>query len=184
MTIVLAATTLALLTLLPASFSLSAELARPREADLKAAFLFNFIRFTEWPAEEMAKKTSPFVIGILGKDPFGTALDKTVEGETFQQKAIVIRRFARMDESVRDIQVLFIGSSEEGHLSAILKLIEDQPILTVSEIDSFAERGGIIKLKKENNRITFDVNVGAAKAAGLAMNAQLLRLAKIVKTQS
>lgn len=168
----------------PALFSASAQVARPNEAELKAAFLYNFIKFTEWPADEMANKSEPFVIGVLGKDPFGATLDKTVEGESIHQKPIVIRRFSRMDESVGKSQVLFISASEENNLAAILSLLDRHAVLTISEIENFAQRGGVIKLKKESNKIVFDINVDAAKRAGLAMHAQLLKLAKIVKTQS
>ncbi|MGH7852323.1 MAG: YfiR family protein [Candidatus Binatia bacterium] len=183
-TVLLATVTVALVILLPASFSVSAQVARPSEAELKAAFVYNFIKFTEWPAEEMANKSEPFVIGVLGKDPFGAVLDKTIEGESFQQRPIVVRRFSRMDESVGNSQVLFIGASEGSNLPAILKLLDGQAILTVSEIENFAQRGGVIKLAKESNKLVFEINVDAAKRAGLAMSVQLLRLAKIVKRQS
>ena len=175
---------IALAVLWPISISVSAELSRSTEYELKAAFLYNFIKFTGWPPDEMANKSEPFVIGVLGKDPFGVALDKTIEGESFQQKRIVIRRFSRMDESVGNSQVLFISASEESNLPAILKLLDGQAALTVSEIENFAPRGGMIQLKKESNKIVFEINVEAAKRAGLAMHAQLLKLAKIVKTQS
>jgi hypothetical protein len=183
-TAVLATLAVGSVILLLVSFSVSAQLAGPSEPELKAAFVYNFIKFTEWPAEEMRNKGEPFVIGVLGKDPFGTALDKVIEGESFHQKPIVVRRFSRMDESVGNSQVLFISASEESNLPAILKLIEGQAILTVSEIENFAHRGGVIKLAKESNKLGFEINVDAAKQAGLAMNAQLLRLAKIVKRQS
>jgi hypothetical protein len=183
-TVVLATLTGGAVILLPASFSVSAQLVRPSETELKAVFVYNFIKFTEWPAKEMANKNEPFVIGVLGKDPFGAALDNTIEGETFHQKPIVVRRFSRMDESVGNAQVLLISVSEESNLAAILKVIEGKAILTVSEIENFAHRGGVIKLAKESNKLAFEINVDAAKHAGLAMNAQLLRLAKIVKRQS
>jgi YfiR/HmsC-like len=170
--------------LLPALFSVSAQVARPSESELKAAFLYNFVKFTEWPAEKMANKNEPFVIGVLGKDPFGAALDKTIEGESIHQKPIVIRRFSRMDESVATSHVLFISASEESHLPALLKLLNSQAILTVSDVENFAQRGGGIQLRKDSNRIVFEINIEATKRAGLAMNAQLLKLAKIVKTQS
>jgi YfiR/HmsC-like len=165
----------------PDAISVSAELSRPAEYELKAAFLYNFIKFTEWPAQALGKQEEPFVIGVLGKDPFGAALDKLIEGETVQNKTIVARRFPRMDEAAANSHVLFISSSEESHLPAILRLVDRQGILSVSEIENFAQRGGMINLKKENNKIVFEINIEAAKRAGLTMNAQLLKLAKIVK---
>ena len=170
--------------LLPVSRSVSAELSRSSEYELKAAFLYNFIKFTEWPAQGIEKNNAPFVIGVVGKDPFGAALDKVIEGEHFHGKTIVTRRFPRMAEAAASAQVLFISASEEVNLPAILKLLDGQAILTVSEIENFTELGGVIELKKESNKIAFEINVDAAKRAGLAMNAQLLKLAKIVKRQS
>lgn len=178
----LLAAAVALMILISASFSVSAQAARPSEAELKAAFIYNFIKFTEWPPADLANKNEPFVIGVLGKDPLGAVLDKTIEGETYQQKAIVVRRFPRMEESVGQSQVLFISSSEEANLATIFKLLDGQAVLTVSEIENFAQRGGVIKLAKESNRIVFEINLDSVKRAGLAMNAQLLKLARIIKS--
>lgn len=158
----------------------SAEPSRPGEYELKAAFLYNFIKFTEWPPEEIAKSGQPFVIGVLGKDPFGAALDKVVDGETVYKKPIITKRFSRLEDAASS-HVLFISSSEGNNLPAILRALDSHSILTVSEIDNFAQRGGVITLKKENERIVFEINIDAAKHAGLIMNAQLLKLAKIVK---
>ena len=163
------------------AISVAAELSRPAEYEIKAAFLYNFIKFTEWPAQALGKQEEPFVIGVLGRDPFGAALDKLIEGETIHSKSIVARRFPRMDEAAANSHVLFISSSEESQLPTILRLVDRQGVLTVSEIESFAQRGGVINLKKENNKIVFEINIEAAKRAGLTMNAQLLKLAKIVK---
>lgn len=154
------------------------------EYELKAAFLFNFIKFTEWPADEFNKSDEPFVIGVLGKDPFGSTLDKVTEGETIHSRKIVVRRFARMDDLVANSQVLFISASEERNLGAVVKLLEGQAVLTISEIANFAERGGVIELRKDGNRIVFDVNLAAAKRAGLSLNAQVLKLAKAVRGRS
>jgi len=165
-------------------FSAAADLSQPSEYELKAAFLYNFIKFTEWPEAEFGKANDPIVIGIVGKDPFGAVLDKTVEGEKVHDRAILVRRFPRMDAAAASSHVLFISSSEASNLRAILKLLDGDAVLTVSDMEDFADRGGVINLKKENNKIVFDINLNAAKRAKLAMNAQLLKLAKIVKTGS
>jgi len=159
----------------------AAQVEAAAEYELKAAFLLNFIKFTEWPADESNKTSEPFVIGVLGKDPFGTALDRATEGETTHNRKIVVRRFTRMDDVAASSQILFISASEERNLAGILKLLEGQAVLTVSEIANFAERGGIIDLKKENNKIVFEINLLTAKRAGLSINAQLLRVAKAVR---
>jgi YfiR/HmsC-like len=172
------------LVLFTASIAASAELPRASEYELKAAFLFNFIKFTDWPADELAKSADRFIIGVVGKDPFGATLDKIIEGETVHNRAIVARRFSRMDEAVTNSHVLFISSSEDTNLPAILKILDQRSVLTVSDIDNFAQRGGIISLKKENNKIVFDINLESAKRVGITMNAQLLKLAKIVRGKS
>jgi hypothetical protein len=172
------------LVLLSVSTVFAADASPLNEYELKAAFLFNFIKFTEWPADELGKPDEPFIIGVLGKDPFGAALDKIIEGEIVHNRKIVARRFPRMDEAAANSHVLFIGASEENNLSSILKLLDGQAVLTISEIANFAQRGGVIDLKKENNRIVFEINLLAAKRAGLSMNARLLKLAKIVRVKS
>jgi hypothetical protein len=172
---------IALLVLSAAPMANPAELSRSREYEIKSAFLFNFIKFTDWPDEGASKSHEPFVIGVLGKDPFGAVLDKIIEGETIENQNIAVRRFARMDERAGHSQVLFISSSEESQLTAILKLLEGQPVLTVSDMENFARRGGIIQLTKEGNKVGFEINLDTAKRAGLKLNAQLLKLAKIVK---
>jgi hypothetical protein len=164
--------------------SMAASVPALNEYELKAAFLYNFVKFTEWPAEESGKSDEPFVIGVLGKDPFGSALDKLIEGETVHNKKIVARRFPRMDDAAANSHVLFISASEEQNLAAILKLLDGQAVLTVSEIANFAQRGGIIDFKKENNRIVFEINLFTAKRAGLTMNAQLLKLAKVIRDRT
>jgi hypothetical protein len=173
---------MAVLVILPVWISTSAESAAPTEPELKAAFLYNFIKFTEWPTSDLGKSES-FIIGILGKDPFGAALDQVIEGETVHGKAILVRRFTKVEDAA-DSHVLFIGSSEENNLPMILRVIVGQDILTVSELKNFAQRGGVINLKKDNSKIVFEINLEAAKRANLTMSAQFLKLAKIVKSAS
>lgn len=140
-----------------------AELSGPSEYEIKATFIYNFIKFTEWPAAELGDTDDPFVIGVVGKDPFGTALEKTVEGEKVHNRAIAIRRFARMDSAAIQSHVLFISASETYNLPAILKGIEGQAVLSVSDMQNFAERGGVINLKTDRDKIVFEVNLDAPK---------------------
>lgn len=168
--------------LLPLSLD-SAEPPRAGEYEIKAAFLYKFIRFTEWPADEPKMNANAFVIGVLGTDPFGSALDRMLEGEFIGDKRIIAKRFARVEDA-SDSHVLFVSSSLQADLPRILKTLETHSVLSVSEIDNFARLGGIIELKKESNRITFDINVDAAKRAKLRLSSQLLGLARIVREQS
>jgi len=150
-----------------------------REYDLKAAFLFNFTHFVEWPADAFTNDDAPIVIGILGDDPFGPVLDKIVEGETIRNRKLVIKR-SRQVEDLRDCQVLFISKSEKSRIGQILSDLDDTSIFTVGETEGFARHGGITNLFLQGNRIRFEINVAAAKRKGLKISAQLLALGTVV----
>jgi hypothetical protein len=148
-----------------------------REYDLKAVFLFNFATFVEWPKEALPEGR-PFVIGILGRDPFGTALDEVVAGEKIGQSPLEVRR-CRSVEEARECQIVFISSSEAARLPAILADLRSRPVLTVADMGHFLEAGGIIAFSTEA-RIQLHVNPAAARRAGLAISSKLLRVAKVV----
>jgi hypothetical protein len=160
-----------------------AQSATLAEHELKAAFVFNFARYMRWPApadaDADAEAGKPFVIGLIGKDPFGAALDDVVRGQNVGGRAVVVRRFAGIDEVV-NCDILFVGSSERGNLQAILAALRKAPVLTVSDMDRFAERGGMIGLFTEASRVRFAINADAIQRAGLTPGSQLLRLARIV----
>jgi hypothetical protein len=149
------------------------------EYQVKAAFIYKFATYIRWPATTGAA-TTPFVIGIIGKDPFGAALGDVVLGERVQGRVIEIRRLGRFDEALR-CDVLFVSSSERGNLQQIFATLHDAPVLTVADMDQFAELGGMINLiTTEDHQIRFDMNKGAIDRAGLKAPSQLLRLARIV----
>ncbi|MEO6994540.1 MAG: YfiR family protein [Lacunisphaera sp.] len=151
------------------------------EYEVKAVFLLNFTRFVEWPADE-AKATQPFVIAVLGEDPFGSQLNEAVRGEKFGNRPIEIKRIATAEDAA-SCGALFIARSEEPHLKNILRKFAGRPILTVSDIPDFAESGGMVEFVTEDSKIHFHINIDAAKAANLAVSAKLLRPAVIVKTR-
>lgn len=153
----------------------------PTEYQVKAAYLYNFSRFVEWPNSTFEKSESAFVIGVLGEDPFGTMLDSLVQGESVQGRRLVIRRLASREEAVK-CQILFVSDSEEGRLSEILKELAGKSILTVSDIRSFTRLGGAIRFTVEGNRVRFEINVAAAQRARLSVSSQLLKLARIVES--
>jgi hypothetical protein len=161
----------------------SAQSPRVAEYEIKAAFLYKLIRFTEWPAAEPKMTGETFVIGVLGADPFGSILDQMLEEELIDQKKVVAKRFTRVEDAT-DSHIVFIGSSTPPDLPRILKTLESHSVLSVSDIDNFARRGGIIALKNESNRIIFEINIDAAKRAKLTLSSQLLGLARIVREES
>lgn len=148
------------------------------EYQVKAAFLYNFAKFVEWPADALSNDPS-FVIGIVGQDPFGNFIDEAVAGKTVQDKPIVVKRFSKIEDTV-GAHILFISNSEAGHVSRMVKQLGRIPVLTVSDIDRFAERGGMVQLETEQNRVRFAINVAAVERAGLKPSSQLLKLARIV----
>ena len=156
--------------------------AQPQRFDehqVKAVFLFNFVQFVDWPSAAFADVQSPVVIGILGDDPFGSLLDDVVQGEHVRNREIVIHRFKRL-EDVAPCHVLVVSASENQKYERIVASLKDRPTLTVGDTEGFANRGGMVRFLNERNRIRFQVNVGAVKAAGLTISSTLLRSASIV----
>ena len=149
------------------------------EYQVKAVFLFNFTQFVEWPADAFARVNTPLVIGVLGDDPFGAYLDETVRGETANGRPLVVARYRRVQE-VGDCQVLFISRSETDRLEQILASLVGKPVLTVSDVEGFAHRGGMIDLATIAGKIQLRINLQAAKAAQLTISSKLLRPAQIV----
>jgi hypothetical protein len=154
------------------------------EYQIKAAFIYKFATYIRWPAATSGSATAPFVIAVIGKDPFGPLLDTVVHGQSVQGKGIVIRRLTGLEEATR-CDVLFVGSSERKHLRQILAALHGAPVLTIGDMDQFAELGGMINLiTTEDNHIRFDINKGAIERSGLRAPSQLLRLARIVESRA
>jgi hypothetical protein len=149
------------------------------EYQLKAVFLFNFAQFVEWPASAFPEPDTPLGICILGEDPFGAYLDETVRGETVANHPLAIRRYRTVDE-IRGCHILFVSRQEQGHLSEILDSLKGHSVLTVSDAERFASRGGMIRFVTDHNRIRLRINLEAARAANLRLSSKLLRPAQIV----
>jgi len=173
----------ALLALLGAAPLNSAPQEISREYQIKAAFLFNFAQFVEWPAGAFANPSAPLCIGILGNDPFGPALDQTVQGETIRSRPLVVTR-SKQVEDLKDCQLVFISESERDRVGEVLAALDLQSVLTVSDIDRFAERGGVIRFFVQGNRVRFEINPTSARREGLKISSQLLALGRIVESGS
>lgn len=156
------------------------------EYQLKAAFLFNFVKFTEWPPAAFSNATAPLVIGVLGDDPFGRTLDDLVNGEIINGRAIEIKRFPGGDDP-NACHVLFISRSEKDRLSRLLEELKQKPVLTVSDLDQFCQQGGMINLAlSAGNTVKPEINPDAARSAGVQISSKLLNLplVRLVKTKS
>lgn len=153
------------------------------ELQVKARFLYTFGKYVDWPADAFGSATNAVVIGILGKDPFGGIMDATVAGKVISGHPVSIRRFQRV-EDIQDCHVLFISASEKGQWPHIRTHLDDRKILTVSDLDGFLQLDGQIHFLMEDNRVKFDINLGAIRRAGLKLDANLIREARQVMPPS
>ena len=149
-----------------------------REYELKTAFLYNIIGYVEWPDSSGSNQPPVIQIGLLGQIPFAEALE-VLDGKVIQGRKLVVKRLSSSQEAAR-CQVVFIGASEKPRVDDIIGELKDQPILTVSEVEGFAERGGMVNLLTGPNRIVVEVNRQVASQARLTLSSQLLKVAKLV----
>lgn len=147
------------------------------EYQLKAAFLYNFAKFIDWPSKAFPSANTPFTFCVLGADPFGADLERTINNETLGGRQTVIRRLKRQQDA-ETCHILFISGSEKESVGQILGTLKNTTILTVSEFDSFTQHGGMINLYMKENRIRFEINVAPAEHVGLRISSKLLKLAK------
>jgi hypothetical protein len=149
------------------------------EYQVKAAFLYNFVKFVEWPPGMAGSSQEPIVIGVLGHDPFGLVLDQTFGGKRLADRKFEVRRYGAVEE-LQLCHLLFISSAEQPGWDRVLKVLQGTAVMTVSDGRGFVKSGGIIELLLEDNKIRFDVNLNVAKRSGLKISAQLLQLARKV----
>jgi hypothetical protein len=152
----------------------------PQEYEVKAAFLYHFAHLVDWPAP--ADPAEPFVIAVVGEDPFGTTLDEVLAGKAVRTQPVRIQRLAGSAqlEGTRP-NILFVGRGDDEHVRRVLAAVAGQPVLTVGESARFAERGGMIGFRvTDEGRVAFDINLQRAQLAGLRLRSQLLKLARIV----
>jgi hypothetical protein len=146
------------------------------EYRVKAVCVLNAARFVTWPGSAFGNAGSPLVIGILGDNPFGSALQEVVAGETVHQRRIVIRRVAL--EEAATVNILFISNSQRDRLGATLRALGNGSILTISEIDRFTQSGGMLALALDHGKIRFEVNAEAVERAQLKIDSQFLLLTR------
>ena len=150
----------------------------PTEYQVKAAFLLNFTKFIEWPAEAFSAPDAPIDICILGDDPFGSALDQIVAGEVVTGRKVAIERI-RQAPPPKSCAVLFVGRPDKDLLKILRGL--GPGVLTVGEGEGFVRDGGMIAFVIENRRVRFDVNEPAAEHAGIKLSSKLLNVARFVE---
>ncbi|HEV7519055.1 MAG TPA: YfiR family protein [Thermoanaerobaculia bacterium] len=159
-----------------------AAAAAPRspEYTLKAAFLFNFTKFVDWPADAFADEKSPLTLCLLGGgDPFEGSLDELVANETVNGRPIAVRRKTR-GVDLRTCHILFVDRTERERQPEILASLRGSAVLTVGETDRFLADGGLVNFFLEANRVRFEVNLPAVERTPLKISSKLLRLARLM----
>jgi hypothetical protein len=159
-----------------------AEDAAPLDYQVKAAYLVNFPKYTDWPAGAFADTNSPITVAILGDADVANEFANMVEGgKTIAGHPIVLKRITKEEEISNNYQILFIATSERSRITAILEKVKGSSILTVGESDDFLEKGGIINLVHRDRKIRLQVNLTAAGEAHLKISSRLLVVAEVVK---
>ena len=156
---------------------LRAQPSRPSEYQVEAAYLYNFSRFVEWPAQITSERSMPFAICVLGKDPFGAVLDVTLSGAG---NSLIAKRLSKPQDAL-GCRILFVGASEQDHLKEIITALGKASVLTVSDIPRFSERGGMIEFVLQGDKVRFEVNLTNATDAGLTVSSDLLKVAVAVR---
>lgn len=149
------------------------EASEPR---LKAAFLYKFGNFIEWPTNAFNSPTAPMIIGVAGSGPFRSELERTVQNKAIDGHPLLVKEIKNISD-LKNCHILFIGSSEK-RLAELLKAVRGTSVLTVGETDGFIAAGGMINFLVEENKIRFEVNNTTAQQAGLKISSKLLMLAK------
>lgn len=149
-----------------------------REYELKAGVLYNIIKYVEWPADSPVGPSDTLEIGLLGNIPFPEALD-VLDGKVVQGRKLSVRRVNSIAEAAQ-CRVLYVGASEKTPLAQITEAFKDRPVLTVGEVEGFAQRGGMVNLVNGPNRIVMEINREAATQSRIEFSSQLLKLARLV----
>lgn len=155
----------------------TANAQTPTEYQVKAALIYNFAKFVEWPSLRAASE--PIVIGILGEDPFGQDFEAVTKNKTANGRPVVIKRFANL-QSLTPCHILFIGNDQRATLGKVLAAAGNG-LLTVGEMDHFAEDGGMIHMKLVAGKVRFVINNAAAERAGVKISARLLAIAHVIR---
>lgn len=166
-----------LLILATGVFSRRTEAQESNEYQIKAAFLYNFAKFIDWPAEAFASGGAPLVIGVVGTDPFGSALDQAINGKNVAGRQLIVRRL-KWGQNLRACHILFISSSERQHLPQIIQSLRGTSVLTVGDVGGFTQQGGIINFTLEASKVRFEINTRGADQAGLKVSSKLLQLGR------
>lgn len=164
--------------LVPAS--LVAQLPKPSEYQVKAAYIYNFGKFVKWPPTSVANQSSSFIICALGEDSMSSILQSTLSGKSIAGRPVTVKQISKPQDAI-GCQILFLNLDEKSHLQGILSALGRASVLTVSDIPDFSKRGGMIQFVLEDDRVRFEINRASAESAGLTLTSDLLKVATVVR---
>ncbi len=149
------------------------------DVNVKAAFLVNVVNFTEWPAAIFSSHTAPVIVGVAGDERVRFSIARLAVGRTFNERTIETRNVKESADTA-GVHILFVSALMDSPGPDILKSVRGLPVLTVGDSNSFCENGGMIRLLVEQERLRFEISVGATELAGLKVSSRVLTLAKTV----
>ncbi len=159
-----------------------ADESRTNEYEVKAAFLYNFAKFAEWPSESFADAAAPIVVGVFGEDPFGPALDTMLSSKSAHARPFTVRRIVGAEQAA-ECHLVFVARTTESATRRVLEAIGTHPVFTVGESPDFLTLGGLINFRVENNRVIFEVSAEQSASSPVRLSSQLLKLSRVVHTQ-
>jgi YfiR/HmsC-like len=148
------------------------------EEGVKCAFLYNFAKFTEWPARAFANNSAPVTVGFIGADALADTFEKNVTGKNANGRDFVVKKLAGT-AGAEQCQIVFVG--DIGQAAAVLGALKGKPVLTVGDSDAFASAGGMIAFSKDGAKISFDLDLTAVNGAELKLDSKLQHVARKVK---
>ena len=153
------------------------------ESQVKAMFVYNFLKFVEWPVDASAGAKDPFVVLIIGEGPTADATESFLESRMIGDRPVVVRR-TQSDPSFTGVRAVFVVERDGKKLHHILDAATAAGVLTIGEGEGFATLGGVIGLLVENRKVRFDVDTTAAQSAGLRVSSKLLALTRNVRSSA
>jgi hypothetical protein len=157
-----------------------AELPPAPEYAIKAAYLFNFAKFVEWPAGKLTDPRAPFIVGLVGPEPIAGLLEQTIQGKSIRGKKIELRYFAP-GQNIDECHLLFISRQSKAPPASVLSSVKSTGVLTVSEVEGFADVGGMINFVVLEGNVKLEINLGAAEQAGLKLSSRLMGVGRLIK---
>ena len=149
--------------------------ASPTESEVKAAFLYKFTAYTDWPTQSFSRAEAPIVMGVFADERFARTLVSVVGTNRVRGRTLVVRKLQAADET-RGCHLIFVAAAENARLSQVLATLKSQPVLVVGEGDRFCRDGGMIALRLASGKVRFEVDAGRILSAGLKINSQLIQL--------